>query len=414
MSTPFGRLPIRIRLALLNATVFVVGGGALLALTLVSAREILGKNSSTVTATRPQPAVYPGDLPTSPAEQPARAYRGSSFERFATFEQNVLNELLTRSLLLLAAVGVLSLLASWWVARRALRRIGRVTTAARDIGDRNLHARLALVGPDDEVKELADTFDAMLDRLERSFAEQRRFTAHASHELRTPLTLQRAALEIPLSQGRVPPDLLPDVRRALNATRRSERLIAALLALAKGESGVLVPVPADLIEQARTAIAEVLAEAGESGVTVDARLRSAPVRGDQSLLTQLTANLITNAVWHNERGGSVHVTTGRTERGDAFVEVFNTGPVIEESQLPALFEPFQRGGGRSKGSGLGLSVVRAVTETHQGTLTARPNPGGGLTVRVELPPRLPDRPQRRPPVPSPPADRPPVSRQPPG
>ncbi|MEE4598116.1 HAMP domain-containing sensor histidine kinase, partial [Streptomyces sp. DSM 41524] len=400
------------------ATVFVVGGGTLLALTLVSVREILGENSPTVTATQAEPAVYPGVLPTVPAfpaEQPADAYRAGSSERFRTFQQDVLDELLTRSLLLLAAVAVLSLLASWWVARRALRRIGRVTTTARDIGDRNLHARLALVGPEDEVKELADTFDAMLDRLERSFAEQRRFTAHASHELRTPLTLQRTALEIPLSQGRVPPDLLPDIRRALNATQRSERLIAALLALAKGESGVLVPVAVDLVEQARTAIADVLAEAGEAEVTVDARLSSAPVRGDQSLLTQLTANLVTNAVRHNERGGSVHVAVGRTERGDAFVEVFNTGPVIERSQLPALFEPFQRGGGRRKGSGLGLSVVRAVTASHQGTLTARPNPGGGLTVRVELPPRLPDRPQRRPPVASPPADRPPpVSRVPQG
>ncbi|MER8162840.1 HAMP domain-containing sensor histidine kinase [Streptomyces sp. NPDC094472] len=414
MSARLGRLPIRTRLALLNATVFVVGGGTLLALTLVSVREILGENSPTVTATQAEPAVYPGTLPTVPAfpaEQSASAYRASSSERFATFQQDVLDELLIRSLLLLAVVAVLSLLASWWVARRALRRIGRVTTTARDIGDRNLHARLALVGPDDEVKELADTFDAMLDRLERSFAEQRRFTAHASHELRTPLTLQRTALEIPLSQGRVPPDLLPDIRRALHATQRSERLIAALLALAKGESGVLVPVPVDLIEQARTAIADVLAEAGEAEVTVDARLRSAPVRGDQSLLTQLTANLVTNAVRHNERGGSVHVRTGLTERGDACVEVINTGPVIEERELPALFEPFRRGGGRRRGSGLGLSVVRAVTATHQGKLTARPNPGGGLTVRVELPPRLPDPPQRRPPPPSPPTDRPgPVSR----
>lgn len=384
MSAPSGGLSIRARLALLNAAVFVVGGGVLLGMFWFSVREITGANSGMVTSVRTYDDLY-GVGVAVPAV-PAQTARAVPAERFATFQEQVLDELLTRSLVLLAAVGALSLLASWWVARRALSRIGRVTAAARHIGDGNLHARLALVGPDDEVKELGDTFDAMLDRLERSFADQRRFTAHASHELRTPLTLTRTALEIPLAQDRVPADLQPDIRRALAATERSERLIAALLALAKGESGTLVPVPADLAEQARTAIADVLPEAERAGVTVDARLRPAPVRGDQALLTQLAANLVTNAVRHNEPAGAVHVSTGRTARGQAFIEVYNTGPYIDESRLPALFEPFRRGG-RRKGSGLGLSVVRAVTGTHHGALRVQANPGGGLTVRVEIPPR---------------------------
>lgn len=313
----------------------------------------------------------------------------SQTARFATFEQDVMDELLQRCLLLLLAISLLSLLASWWVAKRGLSRISHVTATAREIGDSNLHARLALVGADDEIKELADTFDAMLDRLERSFAEQRRFTAHASHELRTPLTLQRTALEIPLSQGKIPADLLPHVRRALDATERSERLIVALLALAKGESGVLVPSAADLAEEARTAITDVLAEAQKNGISIDAHLQSAPVWGDSSLLGQLVGNLVANAVRHNKPNGSVHVLTGVNAKGESFAEVSNTGPFISESDLPALCEPFRRGSERRKGAGLGLSVVRAATAAHRGVLAVTVNPTGGLTVRVVLPSETP-------------------------
>jgi signal transduction histidine kinase len=383
--TAFGQLTIRTRLALLNATVFVVGNAALLTLIWVSVGEIIGRNSSTVTAvaTRSQGG---GCQPTAPSV-PASGVAATVPGRFAVFEEDVMGELWKRCLLLLIMMGFLSLLASWWVARRGLARIARVTAAARGIEDRNLHARLSLAGPDDEAKELADTFDAMLDRLERSFTEQRRFTGHASHELRTPLTVQRTALEIPLVQGRVPDDLLPNVHRALDATRRSERLIAALLALAKGESGVLLPAAIDLAEEARTAIADVLAEAREADVVMDTHLHSAPVWGDPSLLGQLVGNLVTNGVRHNQRNGSVHIATGWTGEGDAFVEVSNTGPYVDESDLPLLCEPFQRGSGRRKGAGLGLSVVRAVTATHRGTMAVRANPSGGLTVRVQLPAR---------------------------
>ncbi|WP_314415126.1 sensor histidine kinase [Streptomyces kroppenstedtii] len=383
----FGQLTIRTRLALLNATVFVVGCAALLALVWASAREIIGRHGPTVmsVAARSADSAQPESAVTDAPTGPAVTARPSSAARFAIFEQDVLEELLARCLLLFVVIACLSVVASWWVAKRGLSRIGLVTAAARDIGDRNLHARLALEGPADEAKELADTFDAMLDRLERSFAEQRRFTGHASHELRTPLTVQRTALEIPLSQGRIPDDLLPNVRRALNANHRSERLIAALLALAKGESGVLLPAAVDLAEEARTAIAEVLDEARETEVTVDTRLRPAPVWGDPSLLGQLVGNLVTNAVRHNERDGSVHIATGPTGVGGAFVEVTNTGARVDAAELPTLYEPFRRGSGRRKGAGLGLSVVRAVTTTHHGTLTTGANPAGGLTVRVELP-----------------------------
>ncbi|MFD7997972.1 sensor histidine kinase [Streptomyces mirabilis] len=384
------RLTIRTRLALLNAAVFVVGGSALLAYVWLSVKDIIGRNSSTVTT---QPSVQPAIDAGANHNGYSTDTLPTQAKNFATFEQDVMDELLNRCLILFVLIAASSLLASWWLARRGLSRIGRVTAAARDIGDRNLDARLALIGPDDEVKELADTFDAMLDRLERSFAEQRRFTAHASHELRTPLTLQRTALEIPLSQGRVPPDLLPAISSALAATQRSERLIAALLALAKGESGVLLPSATDLADEARKAITDTLAEAREAEVSVEAQLQTARVWGDSSLLGQLVGNLVTNAVRHNNRGGAVHITTGPTDEGGAFIDVVNSGPVINESDLPTLFEPFQRGGGRRKGAGLGLSVIRAVATTHRGILMAHAKPTGGLRIRVELPPQHLPRPK---------------------
>ncbi|MFJ7593448.1 sensor histidine kinase [Streptomyces sp. NPDC097617] len=394
MTRLFGQLTIRTRLALLNTAVFVVGGGVLLASVWASVGQIIGRNRQTVMGQTVGSVTSAASDAGGASGSYGQSMPTSGTESFAEFEHAVMDELLKRSLLLFIVAGFLSLLASWWVARRGLSRIGQVTAAARDIGDRNLHARLALIGPDDEVRELADTFDAMLDRLERSFAAQRRFTAHASHELRTPLTVQRTALEIPLSQGRIPPDLLPHVTRALEATMRSERLIAALLALAKGESGVLLPAAADLAEEARKAITDAIAEAGVTELLVDAQLRTAWVWGDSSLLGQLVGNLITNAFRHNNQHGSVRIMTGLTDEGGGFIEVVNTGPIIDESDLPTLFEPFQRGDGRRKGAGLGLSVVRAVTATHSGRLDMRANPTGGLTIRVELPPRHPPTPER--------------------
>ncbi|MEU9381450.1 HAMP domain-containing sensor histidine kinase [Streptomyces sp. NPDC048279] len=349
-------------------------------------RDITDEHSSTITQAVPaQPPTVVQSTPSHTASPPP--HTAVPVQVFSAFQDEVLADLLRRSLIILAVVAVLSLLATWWVAGRALSRIGRVTAAVRNMGKENLHARLALVGPADEVKELGDTFDAMLDRLERSFTDQRRFTAHASHELRTPLAVQRTALEIPLAQGRVPADLEPDIRRALAATERSENLISALLTLARGESGVLTHSTIDLADLARSALMDIKAEAEKATVTLDAHIEPAPVTGDTALLAHLMANLVTNAVRHNEPGGSVRVWTGMSASRRACIEVTNTGPAIGPADLPALFEPFRRGDRRSKGFGLGLSVVRAVTSTHYGTLTACTNtPGGGLTLRVELPP----------------------------
>ncbi|MFG2694794.1 sensor histidine kinase [Kitasatospora sp. NPDC048407] len=377
-----GRGPtIRTRLALLNAAVLAAGGAVLLAINWFLVREALGDHSATVI--EPNAATELAPATTTPAV-PAEAATVLPARQFEQFRDAVLHDLLTRSAFVLLAVLALALLAGWWVARRSLTRIGAVTAAARHINDANLHDRLALVGPDDEVRELADTFDAMLNRLEKSFAEQRRFTAQASHELRTPLTLQRTALEIPLAQGLVPDNLRPAIHRALAAVDRSENLIGSLLALARGESGVLTPRPTDLTDLARTAIADTRAEADDAAIAVETRLAPAPVMGDPSLLTQLVHNLLANAVRHNHPGGTVHLSTGHSA-GHSYIEVTNSGPRIDEADIPALLEPFRRGRTGGLGAGLGLSVIRAVAATHQGTLTITPNPAGGLTTHVLLP-----------------------------
>lgn len=386
-----GRGPtIRTRLALLNTAILLAGGSVLLALNWLSVHQVLDIHRQVVLPTTAQQPAFPPDAPAEtvpPAETapPAEAAQSTPANRFEDFRDAVLHDLFTRSLLVLLAVAALSLAAGWWAARRSLSRIGKVTATARHINDANLHDRLALVGPDDEVKELADTFDAMLNRLERAFADQRRFTAQASHELRTPMTVQRTALEIPLAQGRVPADLEPALRRALAATERSERLLASLLALARGESGMLDPHPTDLADLVRGAIGQIADEAQRLEVRIDTELTPAPLTGDAVLLGQLVHNLVSNAVRHNHPGGSIRITTVRTAARSS-IEVRNTGPVVAADDVGDLFQPFRRGTTPNRnGSGLGLAVIQAITRTHHGTLSADPNPDGGLTLRAELP-----------------------------
>ncbi|MFB7514857.1 sensor histidine kinase [Streptomyces sp. NPDC056144] len=400
------RLPLRGRLTLATTSVFVVLGTGLLLLNWLSSRQLIEENRSLVVPTV-DPSEIPEAQPLEPAQSPAPVPPGTQTgqampaatttpsEAFEDFRDQVLAELLTRSVLLLVVFTALAAALAWWAGRRSLHRLTQVTAAARRISaDSTLGERLDLRGPHDEVRELGDTFDAMLDRLDRSFTAQRHFTAHASHELRTPLTLQRTALEIPLAQGRVPAELEPALRRALDANARTERLIESLLTLARGESAPSALLPVDLAEVAGAAVEDLADEARGAEVRVTTRLGPAPVAGDPSLLRHVALNLVANAVRHNHAGGTATVTTG-TAGPSAFVEVTNTGPVLGPEELPALFEPFRRGpeehrsaGGRSAGGlGLGLAVVRAIALNHRGTVTAEPRPGGGLTVRVEVPRR---------------------------
>ncbi|MFD4247603.1 sensor histidine kinase [Streptomyces sp. NPDC058525] len=392
------RLTLRGRLTLTTTALFAVLGAVLLLLNWLSSRQLIEDNRYLVVpATDLLPAAEPPDVPDTgpldPVQSPAPLPPGTSeampttpSEAFEDFQHSILNDLLVRSVLLLALFTGLAALLALWAGRRSLHRLTQVTAAARRISTGStLEQRLALTGPHDEVRELGETFDAMLDRLDRSFTAQRHFTAHASHELRTPLTVQRTALEIPLAQGKVPPDLKPALHRALDANARTERLIEALLTLARGESESLTPHPVDLADVARNAVADLAEEAQTTAVRITADHAPAPVDGDPALLQQIALNLLANAVRHNHPDGTATVTTGAAGQL-AFIEVTNTGPVLDPAEIPALFEPFRRGRDHwSEGLGLGLAVVRAITLTHHGNVTATPRPGGGLTVRVDLP-----------------------------
>ncbi|MEV5779110.1 histidine kinase dimerization/phospho-acceptor domain-containing protein, partial [Streptomyces antimycoticus] len=282
-----GRLTIGARLTLSNTTVLTVGSLILLTLNWLSVRSLLNANRSLlVPASTIRDEPQPSATGSSPAatQLPPNVWPDVSSQSFDAFKDAIMRQFLTRSALLIVIIAALSLLAGWWIARRSLTRITQVTEAAQYIGETNLHDRLALTGPHDEVKKLGDTFDTMLDRLELSFTAQREFTALASHELRTPLTLTRTALEIPLAQRRVPDDLEPALRRALAATERSERLIASLLALARGESGLAHAHESDLADHVRTAVADVRDEVEHSKVALHTNLGPAPVTGDATLL----------------------------------------------------------------------------------------------------------------------------------
>ncbi|MGW1775091.1 sensor histidine kinase [Streptomyces sp. NPDC002104] len=383
-----GRLPLRARLTLVTTAVFAVLGCGVLALNWLSSRQLIEANRDRVTEAvglLEQPVPDPGTAEVPP--ESAQAALTTPARAFDDFQSAILGDLLVRSALLLTVFTALAALLAWWASHRSLRRLHQVTGAARRISTgSSLDERLALDGPYDEIRELGDTFDAMLDRLDRSFTAQRSFTAHASHELRTPLTVLRTALEIPLARGRVPDELRPAVLRALDANARIERLIAALLTLARAESVALVLRPADLADAARTAVHDLAEEARTAGVRVTLDAAAAPVAGDHALLRQVALNLLANAVRHNYDNGTAVIATG-TAAGTAFLEVSNTGPVLPPEEVPALFAPFHQGPERSGGFGLGLAVVRAITATHHGEIVATPRAGGGLTVRVLLPGR---------------------------
>jgi signal transduction histidine kinase len=282
----------------------------------------------------------------------------------------------------LASIGL-----GWAMAGRALRPVRTMGFRARGISERNLNERLALEGPDDELKELADTFDGLLGRLEAAFESERRFVANASHELRTPITLERALVEVALADPQPTIDSLRDTcRRVLAASEQQERLIEALLALARSQRGLESRAPIDL----RQITAEVVRAVPSDGLRVETELADACTTGDQAMVERLVANLVENAVRHNRPGGWVSAWTGRRD-GLPTIEVTNAGPVIEPAQVDRLIRPFYRGAenanGDGRGLGLGLSIVQAIAEAHGAALETEARPEGGLRVSVAFPAR---------------------------
>jgi signal transduction histidine kinase len=296
------------------------------------------------------------------------------------------HQLLVDSGIALAVVGVLAVLAGWLVAGRMLRPIRTITRTARRISSTSLHERLALDGPEDELKELGDTLDDLFARLDAAFEAQRRFVANASHELRTPLTRERALVQVALGDPSTPDVWRSTGRELLASNREQERLIEALLTLASSESGLDRHEQADLADICRTVLPGAAGE--RAGVQVEAALDPAPLEGDPRLIERLVANLVDNAIAHNVPGGRVRISTAAV--GDeAVLSVTNSGPVIPAGEIDRLFQAFQRlDPGRTRhrnGHGLGLSIVRAIATAHHATVTARPLPEGGLSVTVAFP-----------------------------
>jgi signal transduction histidine kinase len=300
-------------------------------------------------------------------------------------------EILIICAIVLAAITVAAASIGWIIAGRVLRPLSTITAAARRIAASSLHERLGLHGPDDELKELADTLDDLFARLEASFDVQRRFAANASHELRTPLTRERTLLQVTLADPAATTGTWQAVSRELLASNaEQERLIEALLTLAGSEAGAGEREPLDLAAITGEALAAARPAIGRLDLHVHADIRPAILDGDPLLVQQLVNNLIDNAIRHNKPGGNIQITTSTSYAG-AVLSVTNSGQVIPPTEVDRLFQPFQRLGPRPArhGHGLGLSIVRAIATAHGATIGARALPGGGLAIDVTFSPPAP-------------------------
>jgi signal transduction histidine kinase len=300
------------------------------------------------------------------------------------------HELLVNSGIALAIVAVLAILAGWFVAGRMLRPIRTITRTAQRISSTSLHERLALDGPQDELKELGDTLDDLFGRLDAAFEAQRQFVANASHELRAPLTRQRALIQVALAD----PDasftsLRSAHERVLASEQHLEQMIDALLTLTRGQVGLERRERFDLATLASQVLRMRNSEITDLGLDVHAALATAPTAGDPRLVERLIANLLDNAIRHNIPQGRVEITTG-TRHQRAFLALANSGPTIPTEEVPRLMQPFQRLRGtrtnHASGNGLGLAIVDAIAAAHGATLSAQPRPDGGLTIEVTFPP----------------------------
>jgi signal transduction histidine kinase len=393
------RRPIRLRLTLVYSGLFLLAGTALLAVTYGLVAQSL--NTSLPAAVSSPYGSYlaqavkicenTAGTPNQVAKCKARAQNSlqKAGAASAAFQRDrTLTRLLYYSLGALAVVAAGSAWLGWIVAGRALRPVHAITAAARAASEENLGERIALAGPEDELKELADTFDAMLARLDAAFASQRRFVADASHELRTPLTVMRTAIDVTLAKpGRTQAQLESMAVEVRQAVDRAEALIEALLTLARSDRGRGPAEPLDVAVLAEDALDAAAPAIRARPVTVEATLLPGPTLGDPVLVERLVTNLVDNAVRHNVPDGWIQVATG-TRWGMAFIEVANGGEPIPEEVVPSLFEPFRRLSERTgppDGTGLGLSIVRSVALAHHGQVIARGRPAGGLEVSVLLP-----------------------------
>jgi signal transduction histidine kinase len=379
---------VRTRLALLYAALFLISGSALLGLTygLVAANLPDKPASSASRFDRNQLAKLSVACKLPHPDPGTVAACKSAFDVGGeTVRQRALDSLLIFSLVGLGVMTVASGGLGWYVSGRVLRPVRAITEAARRASDQHLGERLALTGAQDELKELADTFDDMLERLDLSFAAQRRFVANASHELRTPLTVMRTAIDVALAKPNRTTQHLEDMAaRVRRSVDRAEHMIEALLVLAISDQGVTSSELLDLSAVAEDALELAAPGITELGLRVEADLGPAETTGDQQLIERMVWNLVDNAVRHNERGGWIRVTTGRVP-GGAVLRIANSGAVVPPGAVPTLAEPFRRiHKGSDGGVGLGLSIAQSVSTAHGAQLDIHSQPEGGLDISLTL------------------------------
>ena len=385
---------IRLRLTALYGAVFLITGAALLSIGYLLVRSNIGGHHGSLDrysflqrlkalGLAPHAAVpfFGSRFPFGPSSAAARVAHA--------VEQQIVGDALHRLLLeYIVALGVMTMIAvvtGWLLAGRALSPLRKITATARRVSGENLGERIALDGPADELKELADTFDGMLERLDGAFAGQRHFVANASHELRTPLAIMRTEVDVALADPDASTAELRGMGEAVRETvDRCERLIASLLLLARSEAAPTHEEPVDLAVLVGDCITDLRAHSHEAGVEVRDDLAPAWCRGDMALLERLVANLLDNGIRHNERGGFLEVST-RVHSGQVVLHVFNGGTRIDPAIAASLAEPFRRLDRSVAGFGLGLSIVSSVAQAHGGTFAMRPRDPGGLDVLVKLP-----------------------------
>ncbi len=381
------RLPrrtVRLRLTALYGGLFLASGTGLLAITNILARSLPGP----VSTSQPSGPV-PRSAPPSHTAAPSTAYLQQVAAQEVHQHAAALNQLLAVSAIALGITAITSVALGWLVAGRVLRPLREMTATARAISEENLHQRLAVPGPGDELKDLGDTIDALLDRLQAAFDAQRNFVASASHELRTPLALTRTLLQMALTD---PHPTLASYQATcqdlLEASDQQEQLIEALLTLARSQRGLDRREPLDLAAITTSALQALQPAAAARGLAVSTSISTAPVPGDERLLQRLVTNLIDNAIRHNIPHGEISIRV--TASGEhPSLTITNTGPVIPPDQVTRLLQPFQRLTARPADGeclGLGLSIAAAIAIAHHATLTINPGPGGGLDIAISFPP----------------------------
>jgi signal transduction histidine kinase len=365
-----------VRLTLVYFGLFLVSGAALLALTIVLFRG----SSGSATIREPAAADSTAAFPTHPGSSTSSTQPGSGVD-----------QLIVVSGIALAVMTIPAVALGWVVAGRVVRPLRTITATAQDISASNLHERLDLAGPADELKELGDTFDALLARLERSFQSERQFVANAAHELRTPLATMRASLDVAMAKpGPHPTGTISLAERLRNELDHMDRLLDSLLALAHTQQSppeerstvTLSALVIDALDRHQEAIQRTalhLERADDPDTWVE---------GNDTLLTRMIDNVIDNAIKHNEPGGWIRIET-EVDGAKVSLIVENGGPVVAQADVDELARPFRRLGARRTGSdhgnGLGLSIVESIVAAHHGTLDLHARPDGGLRVAITLP-----------------------------